>query len=552
MFNKAFKSIKHGIKDIMKSNSSSSSKFVINGHHYNDDKLIAEGGYGYVHAVSNSKGNKYALKKMNLISQTHVDAIKKEIAIWKTLNHIHNVIKIIDYEFTNESVFILMELCSEGSLLDYINKMNSPISENEALHIIKQICLALYDMHNMNPPVAHRDIKVENVLKFGNVYKLCDFGSASSECVNPVNETKQSMRDKFDKYERCTTFIYRPPEMIDEYANYVINTQVDVWAVGCILYTILFQCHPFQDAQKLTITSCHYYIPKEAENYSMKIIDFIRWMLTPNPIQRPSIKDVLVYIQRWNSVKEIPLCQEVLEIKRKQEKILNDKKRRGNNDEVSAEELEKARLAIIKDMQKKAKYNRKKENDDLDDLFDDGDEYYKANPEKREINERRMNVNCGEKGKSKSNNNNDPFGFNFGDNGSGKGNNNVSNSGNSSSGGNGNYNGPMLFDFNAAFSNQQSNQNVNMNNNNQQRQLYQIFQDNSNNNGNYNGQYFTQQQGFQFPQSQQTMPQQQQQQPQQNILDFFAPPSNSSNNKMNVQQQQQSQQTNFQFDKFFN
>ena len=71
-----------------------------------------------------------------------------------------------------------------------------------------------------------------------------------------------------------------------------------------ILYAILFKQQPFQDAQKLTIIKGDYYIPKEAKNYSDKVFDFIRWMLTPDPRQRPSAKDIIKCIDNWNQIKE--------------------------------------------------------------------------------------------------------------------------------------------------------------------------------------------------------------------------------------------------------
>ena len=437
---------------------------------------------------------------MNIISPQHLSNIKREILNWKKINNGPNIVRILDYEIGNESVNILMELCTEGSLLDYINNFKGNISEREALFIIKNICTGLYGMHSQNPPISHRDIKIENVLKFGQNYKLCDFGSASSDTMNPRNETKQSLLEKFEVYERTTTFIYRPPEMCDEYCNYIVNEKVDVWAVGCILYTILFKIHPFQDAQKLTITTAHYYIPKESRNYSSKIIDFIRLLLTPNPANRPNVKTILGYIQNWDNIRDIQLSPEVIEIKNKQIKNLNERLSNSSK-EVSAEDLLKAKEAILKDMKKKKKYI-KNNDDDINDLFDDGDEYYKVHPERREINESKN------KPVQQYQNTNNYI----------------------------NQNNPVLLDFNSEFNNPQQRSNTNQQSQNffgfnfdsqnvQQKQnnfefnFDQHFSNNSNNTSNQNN--F----GFNFEQN---FNQNKQNPPQQNSFNQYQPLNNNA------------------------
>ena len=476
MINKAFKSIKgvfNDVKDIVNEKVQNASvpnipnpisnTFTINGKNYYENKLLGEGGYGYVYEVSDGKGNKYALKKMNILNKIQYNNILHEVNIWKQISkNCNNIVKLLDVAENQTEVDILMELCTEGSLLDYINNSNEDIPENVALNIIKNIANGLDGMHSQNPPIAHRDVKIENVLKFGNTFKLCDFGSASIDILIPEKETKESKRDKFDIFERNTTFMYRPPEMVDEYGSFPVNEKVDIWALGCILYAILFKQQPFQDAQKLTIIKGDYYIPKEANNYSEKIFDFIRWMLTPDPRLRPSAKDILRCINNWNEIKNFPLCDQVLEIKKRQIKIFKEKMNKKGKGDISEAELEKAKLSIMNKLKKKSKYQRK-DIDNLEGVFDEDDDDGSKSKYKNidnQFNNNNQNMN--------NNGNNNGFNFNnfFNNNQNNQNNQNKSND-------------LLGFDFsNNFFQNKNSNQSMSN---------YVSFNNNNNNNSNNNG-----------------------------------------------------------------
>ena len=79
---------------------------------------------------------------------------------------------------------------------------------------------------------------------------------------------------------------------------------------------------------------------------------------------------------------------------KKQIQNLNERLNNSSAKEVSMEELMKAKEAILKDMKKKTKYIRKNDDDDINDLFDDGDAYYKSHPEKRnQISKPQYNIN---------------------------------------------------------------------------------------------------------------------------------------------------------------
>ena len=99
MIGKAFKSLKgmlNDAKEIVSEKVSNvsmppipnpvSNTFIINGKTYYENKLLGEGGYGYVFEVSDSKGNKYALKKMNILNKNQYQNILHEIQIWKQIS----------------------------------------------------------------------------------------------------------------------------------------------------------------------------------------------------------------------------------------------------------------------------------------------------------------------------------------------------------------------------------------------------------------------------------------------------------------------------------
>ena len=77
---------------------------------------------------------------------------------------------------------------------------------------------------------------------------------------------------------RHTTPMYRPPEILDTYLHLPINTSMDIWAFGCLLYCLKFARHPFEDSAKLRIINCNYTIPPTANEQDV-IVRIIRYAL---------------------------------------------------------------------------------------------------------------------------------------------------------------------------------------------------------------------------------------------------------------------------------
>ena len=423
MFNQVLKKLENtinsginNVKMIVNNLSESRPVFTIHEKKYYLDDLIAEGGYALIYKIQSVSDNKlYALKKITIQSSSHKKQIKREIKIWKDLSKFSNIVELIDFQWGEKHAYIIMELCEEGTLLDYVNNYEGNIPEMEALQIFNQILLGVNAMHSQNPPIAHRDLKIENILKKKRYYKLCDFGSASDEPFDPKISDEFVKEQNFANFEKHSTLYYRAPEMCDRYGEHIVNEKVDIWALGCVLYTMIFKEQPFMNAQKLEIINGNYNFPKDEQKlYSEKFLDLIRAMLTPNPDERPNIMQVMEWTNYWKETEKIPLSIEVQKIKEKQVSSGGIKNKTHKKKLLSAEEIQK----IQNKLKAKEKEKKKQNYDEINELF----------------------------GFSKSNNNDEQ-------------NDNINNINNSNNKNNNNYNDDLFDVFSGGATNQNNNNN---------------------------------------------------------------------------------------------
>ena len=374
MFNQVLKKLENtinaginNVKMIVNNLNESRPIFTLQDKKYYLDNLIAEGGYALIYKIQSVEDNKfYALKKITIQSSIHKKQIKREIKIWKELSKYSNIVELIDFQWGEKHAYIIMELCEEGTLLDYVNNYEGNIPELEALQIFNQILLGVNAMHSQNPPIAHRDLKIENILKKKRNFKLCDFGSASDEAFDPKISDEFVKEQNFQIFEKHSTLYYRAPEMCDRYGENIVNEKVDIWSLGCVLYTMVFKEQPFMNAQKLEIINGNYNFPRDEQKlYSEKFLDLIRVMLTPNPNDRPNVIQIMEWTNYWKETEIIPLSPEVEKIKEKQIASGGIKNKSHKKKLLSAEEIEK----IQNKLKNKEKEKKKQNYDEINEIF---------------------------------------------------------------------------------------------------------------------------------------------------------------------------------------
>ncbi|KAK3132441.1 hypothetical protein QOZ80_6AG0521600 [Eleusine coracana subsp. coracana] len=266
-------------------------------------EVIAEGGFSCVYAARDmvNPTKQYALKHMIIQDEETLELAQKEITVMRSLKGHPNVVTlvahaILDMGRTREALLV-MEFC-EKSLVSMLEGRGAAYFDEEKVALIfRDVCNAVFAMHCQTLPVAHRDLKAENVLLGSDgAWKLCDFGSVSTN--HKRFDKPEEMGVEEDNIRKHTTPAYRAPEMWDLYRREVLCEKVDIWALGCLLYRICYFKSAFDGESKLQILNGNYRIP-ELPKYSSSITSLIEDMLNSSPDARPDITQV------WFRVNEL-------------------------------------------------------------------------------------------------------------------------------------------------------------------------------------------------------------------------------------------------------
>ncbi|KAF2264925.1 Pkinase-domain-containing protein [Lojkania enalia] len=193
-----------------------------------------------------------------------------------------NIVEMSD--FFEDDINYYIEMVPHGlpgmDLFDYI-ELRVNMEESECRKIFVQTAEAVHHLHT-KAKVVHRDIKDENVILDGegNI-KLIDFGSAAYIKSGP-----------FDVF--VGTIDYAAPEVLA--GKSYRGKEQDVWALGILLYTIVYKENPFYSIDEIMDHDLR--VPYVMSEES---IDLIRLMLDRDVERRVTISQVL----------EHPWCQVV-------------------------------------------------------------------------------------------------------------------------------------------------------------------------------------------------------------------------------------------------
>ncbi|GAB5372437.1 hypothetical protein AAMO2058_001665400 [Amorphochlora amoebiformis] len=187
-----------------------------------DASKIGEGGFSVVHLAINKhmvEKPPCVIKIFKNMRNTKMKNMMMETDLLPRIQAHPNIVKYQGYGGPNENgqLWLVMEYCDGGSVLDLRKNMTTLMAESHIAYILHCVLRALVYLHSKQ--IAHKDIKAANILltKSGFV-KLSDFGISE--------EVKGADTENF---AFAGSPLWMPPEA---YEGKQVNEKGDLWSLG--------------------------------------------------------------------------------------------------------------------------------------------------------------------------------------------------------------------------------------------------------------------------------------------------------------------------------
>ncbi|XP_017780580.1 PREDICTED: phosphorylase b kinase gamma catalytic chain, skeletal muscle/heart isoform isoform X2 [Nicrophorus vespilloides] len=245
--------------------------------------------------IEKESGYEYAAKIIDLSNESAEgsgglsaqEATIQEVQILRHVAGHQYIIELQDVFQSSTFIFLVFEICKNGELFDYLTNVVT-LSEKKTRYIMRQILEGVQYVHSKG--VVHRDLKPENILLDDNLnVKITDFGFA------------KKLIDGEKLQDLCGTPGYLAPEtlkcnMYDDAPGY--SSEVDIWACGVIMYTLLVGCPPFWNRKQMIMLrnimeGKYSFSSPEWADVTEPPKDLIRRLLVVDPSKRISISDAL-------------------------------------------------------------------------------------------------------------------------------------------------------------------------------------------------------------------------------------------------------------------
>ena len=247
------------------------------------------------------------------------DRFRQEAQIGARIKNDH-IIQIHDFENGEESLHLIMEYASGGSLEEKLNEMlteDKVFSVDDSLKIINNIAAGLATLHDKRNPIVHRDLKPSNILFDGEGgAKIADLGLAQV----PGGLSQRTRLGSLAQPHPGTP-AYMSPEQEDSFN--MLRPTSDIYSLGIVWFEMLSGANYKMQPPGTRITEFREDLPPEIinllENMLEKDIEVRLWNgkklleRLEKPDDNKSVEEIIknpAVVVESNKTKDLPVSPE--------------------------------------------------------------------------------------------------------------------------------------------------------------------------------------------------------------------------------------------------
>lgn len=245
---------------------------------YTIKRGVGIGGFGEVYFATSDAGKEVALKRI----QRNLDVEVRGVTQCLNLKHA-NLVALYDIKYDAKGEgWIVMEYVGGETLKDVLDRNPNGLPVEQVDSWFHAIAAGVNYLHNHG--IVHRDLKPGNIFDDEGVVKIGDYGlSKFISCSRRSGQT-----------ESVGTFHYMAPEI----GKGVYGKEIDVYALGIMLYELLTGCVPFDGESSQEIIMKHLTAEPDLRDLPQPYAEVIRRALLKDPAKRYSnVEELLVGLQ---------------------------------------------------------------------------------------------------------------------------------------------------------------------------------------------------------------------------------------------------------------
>ena len=209
------------------------------------DRIIGRGGMGVVYLATDVRLTRPVAIKLIADDRANDpafrDRFEREAQLTAAIDH-PNVIPVYAAGEEGGQLYLVTRYVAGTDLQDLLRR-EGPLAPGRAADVVQQVAEGLDAAHAAG--LVHRDVKPGNVLLSGRHVYLSDFG---------LTRSVEAEAQLTDTDERLGTVDYMSPEQLRAQRT---DARSDVYALGCLLYTVLTGKPPFHRGSAAATITAH-------------------------------------------------------------------------------------------------------------------------------------------------------------------------------------------------------------------------------------------------------------------------------------------------------